>query len=323
MNSHHRRYVLQIIRSRDAERLAQMITSSRRTHLFISFKEHVEASKTALMVAAEMGWTEGVRLLLPHSDARHRNHAGESALILATLAKRADAECVRLLARAGDPLFSYNSLTPLQWAAKKGDLDKVRVLLPLSNPRETVGGAEPRPAYRPYSRPEQDALSLAIRHDHAEVAELLALKSAPKAGSNAHWRAHEAAEGLAPRCLSRFLADPAFRPDAGAFESAQMLRVACSSWIEGLESKDRARHERQARAIKTLACAHAEHPAALGVALNLARACGKAGLAQALFSAVAEIEADTLRTELSSARGAGAVLSQLDGEASRPGGLRL
>jgi ankyrin repeat protein len=81
----------------------------------------------ALVVAAERGHVECVRLLLPVSDAL----ANDSCALRAS-ARVGNANCVALLLPASDPLAKNSEA--LWWAAAHGHAECVRLLLPLSDP---------------------------------------------------------------------------------------------------------------------------------------------------------------------------------------------
>ncbi|WP_321868105.1 ankyrin repeat domain-containing protein [Paraburkholderia tropica] len=102
---------------------------------------------TALMIAAGMGWSEGVALLLAAIESRPggsrhlrlaptlRDGSGRTPLILAAQAR--SIECVRLLLPASDPnACDADRRTALMWAAEGADaqsVDCLNELLPTSD----------------------------------------------------------------------------------------------------------------------------------------------------------------------------------------------
>lgn len=115
---------------------------------------------TPLMVAAESGSVEALRIVLPLSNAPDRNRKGDSALGVA--AKAGQAACVRELIGPCDPSeCDHRGTWPLLGAAWRGDVESVRELLPFTDALKMnpAGGC---------------ALSVAIARGQPEMIRLLA-----------------------------------------------------------------------------------------------------------------------------------------------------
>ena len=304
MERHLRREISRAVRQREILSLKKLVERIRTLPKWLaSMNDGAEGEKTALMIAAEMGWTEGVRLLLSACDARKATSHGETALSLATLSKHADAECVRALARAGDPRAVFQRLTPLQWAAKRGRVDKVSALMPLSDVQALVGGSES--LARGWRSPgeEIDALSLAIQGDHLSVVLALAPRSDKKSWAEGPSRAMEAARGLAPNCLSFFLKEPAWQGGEAESCAQILLREACGGWHEGLGIHQPKKSLRQERAVAILAQEAIEQAAVVDDVFSLARRWEKKGFEQTLARALANIEAKNIARAMENAGG--------------------
>ncbi len=92
--------------------------------------------RTALMWAAQPNFAECVSLLLPSSDAQAEDQNGDTALMWAVenLEHVSGLESVRLLSRTGAALIANGKgETPLMLAARRGDVDCVKELLPVSD----------------------------------------------------------------------------------------------------------------------------------------------------------------------------------------------
>ena len=87
----------------------------------------------ALRVAADLGYSECVRLLLPASDPK----AGESNA-LRVAAWNGHAECVRMLLPGSDAKAAGSAA--LRWAAKNGHAECVRLLMTASGPLREIDG---------------------------------------------------------------------------------------------------------------------------------------------------------------------------------------
>ena len=87
----------------------------------------------ALRVAADLGYSECVRLLLPASDPK----AGESNA-LRVAAWNGHAECVRMLLPGSDAKAAGSAA--LRWAAKNGHAECVRLLMTASGPLRAIDG---------------------------------------------------------------------------------------------------------------------------------------------------------------------------------------
>ena len=118
---------------------------------------------TALMIAAERGHIETVKLLLDRgADINSRNNAGKTALMTATLS--GFTEMVKLLLDRGADINSRNNVgeTALMMAAKNGHLETIKLLLDKGadiNSRNNVVG--------------ETALMMAAKNGHLETVKLL------------------------------------------------------------------------------------------------------------------------------------------------------
>ncbi|PRZ56449.1 ankyrin repeat protein [Paraburkholderia fungorum] len=95
-----------------------------------------EIGATALMWAARHNFAECVSLLLPASDARAEDQNGDTALMWAVenLEHVSGLESVRLLSGRGAALIANGEgETPLMLAARRGDVECVKELLPVSD----------------------------------------------------------------------------------------------------------------------------------------------------------------------------------------------
>lgn len=97
---------------------------------------------TALMVAAQIGWTDGAELLLNRgAGVNHPNNSGETPLILAV--QRRDIAMVRLLlGRGGDPnrTDSAAGYSALDYARRDNRAAPILRLLQASRPSQPTYG---------------------------------------------------------------------------------------------------------------------------------------------------------------------------------------
>ena len=95
------------------------------------------AANSALRLAAERGWAEGIKTLLPVCDANAGNTSGWTALMLATTNHDNGVECLRLLLPHCNPAaMDSEGRTALFWAAVSWD-ENVEALLPACDPNAT------------------------------------------------------------------------------------------------------------------------------------------------------------------------------------------